>query len=189
MGSYETARFDLQNPALFEYPRTTMSVPSSGPRFILTTRNTDAMYRSTTPFPTVANSVVMPATREANLPPLARLAPLPEGAKKPHKLAARWGRQKFRDPKRKLLWKDTDRLPATQLLPSLRMRSSQPGTATRIHPDTSSFLTAIDRETGDQIWKTKLGALVVKGGIAVGGDASVVVSLEDGQVICFSGRD
>ena len=121
--------------------------------------------------------------------PLAKLVPLPPGAKKPHKLAARWGGQKLRDPKRKLFWKDGAgrRFTGFVVAPGTLIAAGHGNTPDPA--DSPKFLTAIDSKDGTPLWEKELTSLAVKGGIALDALGRIIVSLENGEIHCYSGRD
>lgn len=49
------------------------------------------------------------------------------------------------------------------------------------------FLVAINIGDGLELWKHNLPAEVVKGGTAVDAEGRIFVTLEKGQLICFTG--
>jgi len=51
---------------------------------------------------------------------------------------------------------------------------------------TESFLSAVSIEGGTEIWRQELPAPVVKGGTAIDHKARIIVSLQNGQVLCFA---
>jgi outer membrane protein assembly factor BamB len=56
------------------------------------------------------------------------------------------------------------------------------------HPDEQpdqSFLAAINVEDGSDVWVQKLPSVAVKGGVAVDGSGRILVSLENGMLLCF----
>ena len=53
----------------------------------------------------------------------------------------------------------------------------------------SAFLDAINVKDGSALWSEKLPAPAVKGGTAVDHEGRVVVSLQNGQILCFAARD
>jgi len=55
-------------------------------------------------------------------------------------------------------------------------------------PTPGAFLVALRIEDGTQLWREQLPAPVVKGGMAVDHKARIVVSLEDGRVLCFAAQ-
>ena len=60
------------------------------------------------------------------------------------------------------------------------------------HPDgkpTESFLAAINVQDGTDRWIQKLPATPVKGGVAMDSTGRILVSLENGQLLCFIAAD
>jgi outer membrane protein assembly factor BamB len=62
------------------------------------------------------------------------------------------------------------------------LAAGQTDAAGQIH----SFLSAVNTEDGTEIWRQDLPAAVVKGGTAIDHKARIIVSLQDGQVLCFA---
>ena len=52
-----------------------------------------------------------------------------------------------------------------------------------------AFLAAIDAKDGSELWSEALPAAPVKGGTAVDHRGRIIVSLTDGQVLCFGASD
>ena len=57
---------------------------------------------------------------------------------------------------------------------------------TASEPKPGAFLAALRIEDGTPLWREQLPAPVVKGGTAVDHKARIVVSLEDGRILCFA---
>jgi len=55
-------------------------------------------------------------------------------------------------------------------------------------PKPGGFLAALNIEDGTPLWREQLPAPAVKGGMAVDHKARIVVSLEDGRVLCFAAQ-
>ncbi len=51
------------------------------------------------------------------------------------------------------------------------------------------FLTAVNIQDGSQLWLVELPAAVVKGGTALDHQGRIVVSLEDGRILCFAAAE
>ena len=49
----------------------------------------------------------------------------------------------------------------------------------------TAFLAAINTEDGSDLWSKRLPADVVKGGTALDHEGRIVVSMENGQGVCF----
>ena len=115
---------------------------------------------------------------------LALQSPLPPGATGLVKDAAReFLRRRGRDVATpKDLWTDT----------ANRRFTSFVVTENRLlgagHPDEKpdeSFLAAINVDDGTDVWVEQLPATAVKGGVAVAASGQILVSLENGQLLCF----
>ncbi len=110
--------------------------------------------------------------------------PLPAGKRRPYKQAARWPirPQRAASPIR---WKDLKNRRFTGLIVCAEKRILAAG-----HRDgmpQSCFLAAIDITSGKDVWRKKLPALPVKGGVAIDSKGRIFVALENGQLLCFSG--
>jgi len=57
-----------------------------------------------------------------------------------------------------------------------------------VEGEVGPFPAAVNIKDGSEVWRERLPAAVVKGGAAVDRDARILVSLEDGRVLCFTGR-
>ena len=57
---------------------------------------------------------------------------------------------------------------------------------TDVAGQTDFFLSAVNTEDGTEIWRQELPAAAVKGGSAIDHKARILVSLQDGQVLCFA---
>jgi len=129
-------------------------------------------------------SLVYDVTYEGSQqPPLALLAPLPEGTPKIEKRASRWPPQR-RQPTAKALWQDKSgrRFNSFIVSPGVLLAAGQTGTGDA----QTSLLAAINTEDGSDLWSERLPAAVVKGGTALDHEGRIVVSLENGQVVCFA---
>ncbi|HUT09716.1 MAG TPA: PQQ-binding-like beta-propeller repeat protein [Thermoguttaceae bacterium] len=118
---------------------------------------------------------------------LTLLAPLSAGAAAPPRPTDRvTDRPADRQPgpQRKVLWQEQ----TGRVYNSFILGGDVLLTAGRTGPQDAaeSFLAAMDVKTGEDVWYQKLPAGVVKGGTAVDADGHIVVSLEDGRVICFA---
>lgn len=117
---------------------------------------------------------------------LARYEPLPEGVTLPPKEAARWSRRRGEDDKApKTLWQDkTDRrFTSFAVTPDRLLATAHADDS----PD-SPFLVATDLENGVDLWQQPLPALAVKGGLAIDHDGRIYVSLENGELRCYSSQ-
>ena len=88
-----------------------------------------------------------------------------------------------RRPQRKTLWQDKvgRRFKAFVVTSDVLLAAGVQGTDGQV----TSSLAAIQIKDGKTIWSKDLPAPVVKGGIAVDSQARIVVSLENGQVVCL----
>lgn len=57
---------------------------------------------------------------------------------------------------------------------------------TDVAGQTKSFLSAVNVEDGSEVWRRELPAPVVKGGAAIDHKARIIVSLQDGPILCFA---
>jgi len=121
---------------------------------------------------------------------LSLLAPLSAGAATPprrtDRVTDRAGNRQP-GPQRKVLWQEK----TGRVYNSFILGGDLLLTAGRTSPrdDAESFLAAVDVKTGADVWYRKLPAGAVKGGTAIDADGHIVVSLEDGRVICFAGGE
>ncbi|NQT12338.1 MAG: PQQ-binding-like beta-propeller repeat protein, partial [Planctomycetes bacterium] len=133
-------------------------------------------------------SLVYDVTYEGSRnPPLALLAPLPEGARKSPKPASRWYRPQRGQPAPKPIWLDKTgrRFNSFIVAPKVLLTAGQ-GSA---GDATTAFLAAVSLKDGSDVWRRELPAPVVKGGTAVDHKGRVIVSLASGQVLCFTPAD
>ncbi len=183
-GVYETARYDLKTGRCLNQPKPGISsqfytafypyYPAYGKYVSLDHTLADGRELS------------FDASYEGNLfSQLALLEPLPAGAIKEKKQASRWPslRRRGKRSKRKALWQDKTgrRFTSFVVAPDVLLAAGHPAA------DGKPFLAAINTQDGSNIWKKELPADVVKGGTAVDHQGRIVVSLEDGQVLCFTG--
>jgi hypothetical protein len=111
---------------------------------------------------------------------LARMPALPPGATLPPKEAARWIRRggKMPDP----VWQDkVDRRFTAFVVNDETILAGG-------HPDLqedSPFLVAINATDGNDQWIAPLPSLPVKGGVSIGHDGRIFVTMENGQMLCF----
>ena len=111
---------------------------------------------------------------------LSRIPALPPGAAIPPQEAARWVRRggKLPDP----IWHDTVNRRFTSFVVSDEMILAGG------HPDLqedSPFLVAIDATNGTDRWIAPLPSIPVKGGVSIGHDGRILVSMENGRLLCF----
>lgn len=112
---------------------------------------------------------------------------LPPGAPKEKKEVARWLSMRARRTgqafKRKNLWEDQQQRRFTSFIVSPQTLLAAG------HPDQQPekpFLTAIDITEGTDRWSHPLPALAVKGGTAIDARGRIFVTLENGQLCCFT---
>ncbi len=117
---------------------------------------------------------------------LARLSPLPPGARRPVKPASRWMRLRTPGPRQRPIWADRSgrRFTSFVVAPNALLAAGH-----EARDPQRAFVVAIDLNTGRDLWRLDLPSLVVKGGLAVDRDGRVVASLENGQVVCWSQPD
>ena len=116
---------------------------------------------------------------------LSLLPALPAGATKPPKPASRWGGQWRRGKGPKTLWQiPGPRFNSFVVSPDVLIGAGHTG----LEAADSSFLAAVKIEDGKQIWREALPGPVVKGGTAVNHEGQIMVSLENGKILCFGGK-
>ena len=182
-GVYETARYDLATLECLNEPRSDVSsqfrtafypyYPSYGKYVSLEYKCGDG------------NTLCHDASYEGSMfGNLSLQTPLPPGTKGMVKDAAReFLRRRGRGAAvPKDLWKDNaDRRFTSFVVTEDRLLGAG-------HPDEKpdeSFLAAINVKDGSDLWVQKLPATAVKGGIAVDASGKILVSLENGQLLCF----
>ena len=114
---------------------------------------------------------------------LHALAPAAPDTPKLNKERARWNARRG-GPKRKVLWRDAQ---------SRRFAGFIVGKKTLIAvgdvgQKKSPFITMIDLQTGQDLWKKPLSAQPIKGGLAIDNEGRILVSLVNGQVESFKGQ-
>ena len=112
--------------------------------------------------------------------PLALLGPLPPGETEPHKPASRWYRPQG-GPKRPTVWqKQAGRFNSVIVSNDILLAAGDPPQGAQ------PFLAALSVDDGSDIWREQLPAGVVKGGTALDHQGRIIVSLEDGRILCFA---
>ena len=184
-GVYEIARYDLQTLKCLNTPRTEVQsqfrtafypyYPEYGK--YLSIEHTLADRRELVHDASYEGSVFTNLTLKEALPP---------GAPQEKKEVARWlsmrARRTGESFKRKNIWEDQQQRRFTSFIVSPEVLLAAG------HPDEqpeAPFLTAIDIEQGTDLWSHALPAQAVKGGTAINVDGSIIVSLENGQLLCF----
>jgi len=182
-GVYETARYDLETGLCLNEPHDAVNsryhtafyayFPFYGQYLVLDHTLSDG------------RSLVYDASYEGSrLPPLTLLGPLPPGVSKTPLPASRWGQPRRTESGRKVIWQDKSgrRFNSFVAAADALVAAGQTGP-----PDApTAFLAAIDIRDGSDFWNRELPAPVVKGGTAVDHEGRIVVSLTDGQVLCFA---
>jgi outer membrane protein assembly factor BamB len=128
--------------------------------------------------------MVFDASYEGNrFTPLALLAPLPEGVRKVHKDAARWANRRGWSEKRKVVWQDKQgrRFASFVVSPELLLAAGDVGEDSK-----TSFLVAMQVGNGEITWSETLPAQPVKGGAAINHQGHIIVTLNNGQTLCYS---
>jgi outer membrane protein assembly factor BamB len=108
--------------------------------------------------------------------------PLPEGARRPVKEAARWNLPRSGDPA-KVLWQDRANRRFTSFIISGDRLLAAGHTAEK--PD-ERFLAAIDIRKGSTAWVVALPADAVTGGTVIDHRGRIYVSLENGKLLCYA---
>ena len=118
---------------------------------------------------------------------LALLGPPPAGEEK---LRPDWRIQRRRGvlkTKPAILWEDKSRRKFNSFIvaPRLLVAAGQAPSQEEKKP----FLAAVNVEDGSEVWREELPAAVVKGGTAVDHEARIIVSLQDGRILCFAAAE
>jgi len=181
-GVYETARFDLKSGKC-------LNTPNDDPR----SRFRTAFYPY---YPSYGNylsldhsfadgrSLVFDASYEGNrFTSLALLSPLPPGTQKIRKDAARWAARRGWSDKRKAIWQDNQsrRFASYILNPEILVAAGDMGGEAK-----TPFLAAIQVKNGKVAWNETLPAQPIKGGTAIDHDGRILVTLENGQTLCYA---
>lgn len=182
-GVYETARYDLETLECLNEPRSEVNsqyrtafypyYPNYGKYVSLDYQCSDG------------NTLCHDASYEGSMfGNLSLQSPLPPGTKGMVKDAAReFLRRRGRSAAvPKDLWKDkADRRFTSFVVTENRLLGAG-------HPDEKpeeSFLAAINVKDGTDLWVEKLPSVAVKGGVAVDASGKILVSMENGQLLCF----
>lgn len=115
---------------------------------------------------------------------LSLMAPLPPGASKPSKSASRRGYARRGQPRAKFLWVEPSgrRFNSFVVTGDVLLTAGQTGAG----DDRHTFLALVRTADGKDVWYRKLPVAAVKGGTAIDRSGRIVVSLENGQVLCFA---
>ncbi|MBN1421489.1 MAG: PQQ-binding-like beta-propeller repeat protein [Planctomycetes bacterium] len=114
---------------------------------------------------------------------LALLAPPASDAPKKEASPLRLPGTNRRPTDRKVLWQVPGwRFNGSIAAPNAILAAAQTGAGA----DAAPLLAAIDRKDGSALWRVALPEAAVKGGVAIDREARIVVSLKDGQVLCFT---
>ena len=182
-GVYEIARYDLQTGKCLNQPYDNVNArfhtafysyyPTYGQFLVLDHTLADG------------RSLVYDVSYEGSQQqPLSLLGPLPAGMRKPHKPASRWWRPQRGQPGPKTLWRDKwNRRFNSFIVSGETLLAAGQGGAGGAR---DAFLAAISVDDGTEKWSHKLPAPVVKGGTAIDHQGRIVVSLTNGQVVCFA---
>lgn len=178
-GVYETARYDLQTLECLNTPRTQVSsqyrtafypyYPAYGKYVSLDYECTDGC--------TLSHDASYEGSQFVNL---SRQPPVPEGAPKTVKEAARWVRRGGQPAQ--TLWQDKRNRRFTSFVVNdeTLLATGHPGPA-----EDQPFLVSINTANGEDNWITPMPANAVKGGAAMDHTGRVFVSLENGKLLCY----
>jgi outer membrane protein assembly factor BamB len=179
-GKYEVARFDVQSGKCLNVPDNSVAsqfrtafypyYPEYG-RYVWLARQLAG-----------GRELVYDASYEGSQhTPLALLESLPPGVGRPLKQEARWPAT-ARGPRRRAVWADPTgrRFQAFACGADVLLAAGE-----RSGPASKAFLAAIDLSSGKDLWSVDLPAPAVRAGLAVDHRATIVVTLEDGQVLAF----
>lgn len=185
-GIYETARYDLKTLKCLNEPRDEVSsqyrtafypyYPDYGKYVSLESKCGDGNM--------LCHDASYEGSAFGNLSLQAQLPPGTKGIVKDE--AREFLRRRGQDPGTpKDVWKDKANRRFTSFVVS-ENRLLGAG-----HPDAKpdeSFLAGINIKDGTDLWVQKLPATAVKGGVAVDASGRILVSLENGQLLCFVGN-
>lgn len=117
--------------------------------------------------------------------PLVLLAP-PDAEAKAGAGAEAKAEARKRTAQRKTLWSIPGRrYHCIVVTPGVAVAAGEAGEAAR-GEGRPAFLAALDLETGAEIWRERLGAPAVKGGVAIDAAGGITVALEDGRLVRFA---
>jgi outer membrane protein assembly factor BamB len=111
----------------------------------------------------------------------------PSGARRPAKPISRWGLQRRRGQQTESIWQQQ----AGRRFNSFIVAENALLAAGHTGPESkdTSFLAAIDLDSGSDRWLEELPGPVVKSGAAVNHQGQIFISLENGQVLAFAAAD
>ncbi len=115
---------------------------------------------------------------------LSLLGPLPEGVKKINKDRARWNQRRGFAEQRKVQWSDKQ---ARRFASFIVGKTNLIAVGDVGNENKIPFIASINLKTGKNNWVHQLPAQPIKGGAAIDNQGRVLVSLTNGQVICFRG--
>ena len=115
---------------------------------------------------------------------LSLLGPLPEGVKKINKDRARWNQRRGFAEQRKVQWSDKQ---ARRFASFIVGKTNLIAVGDVGNENKIPFIASINLKTGKNNWVHQLTAQPIKGGAAIDNQGRVLVSLTNGQVICFRG--
>jgi outer membrane protein assembly factor BamB len=117
----------------------------------------------------------------------SRLALLPSGAPRPQKPASRWPVRRRGQPEPKAIWQDSAgrRFNSFVVTPDVLLAAGKTGSGRA----EGAFLAAINMKDGSDLWHQPLPCAVVKGGTALDAQGRILVSLEEGRVLCFAAAE
>lgn len=179
-GVYETARYDLKTLRCLNTPKKQVSsqfrtafypyYPTYGKYVSLDYTCQDGC--------SLAHDASYEGSQFVNL---ARQPPLPAGVPKPAKEAARWVRRGGKVPDS--LWKDNQNRRFTSFIVTEKTLLA----TGHVNPDGGdSFLVSLNTADGSDRWMESLPADAVKGGAAIGHDGRIFLTLENGNLHCYS---
>jgi len=118
---------------------------------------------------------------------LMLLPPPAPGAQRPAKPLSRWGLQWRRGQKLETVWQQQAprRFNSFIVGPDRLLAAGHTGDAA----GGSSFLAAVQLDTGADVWLQELPGPVVKGGTAIDHQGRICVSLENGKVLAFATQE
>lgn len=178
-GVYETARYDLQTLACLNTPKSQVTsqfrtafypyYPEYGKYVSLDHACADGCL--------LTHDASYEGSQFVNL---FRQAPLPPGTPNTAKEAARWIRRGGETPK--MIWQDSTNRRFTSFVVTDDILLAT------CHPDGNEqevTLVAMSTLDGKDLWSHPLPSLAVKGGTSIDHQGQILVTLENGQMMCF----
>jgi outer membrane protein assembly factor BamB len=179
-GVYETARFDTRTGRCLNQPHDMPNAPFRTAFYPYYPAY--GKYNSLDHTLDDGRALVYDASYEGSLH--GPLSMLPAGAPRKQKPEARWSMLRRRTPAPESIWRDRSgrRFNGFAVSDRVVVAAGEQPRDGLLHP----FIAAIDLQDGKDVWRMDLPATSVKGALALDHDGNVVVSMENGQLICLA---